>query len=94
MNFISKIQQFMYGRYGIDDLTKFILKIYLVVIVINIFVKSFILTLIELLLLGISVFRTISKNIYGRNKENMRFRGIKSNIVKPFSNIKRNIAYS
>ena len=88
MDFIRRLQQFMYGRYGVDDLTKFILKIYLVIIVCNIFIKSFILMIIELLLLVISIFRTLSKNIYGRNAENMKFRDIKKSIIKPFDNIK------
>ena len=91
MNFLTKLQQFMYGRYGIDDLTKFILKIYLVIIVCNIFIRSIILTVIELLLIFICTFRTISKNIYGRNAENMKFKDIMKSINKPFVNIKRNI---
>lgn len=91
MDFIRKMQQFMYGRYGIDDLTKFILKIYLVIIVCNIFIKSFILTVAELLLLIICIFRTLSKKIYNRNSENMKYKNICKSISKPFNNIKRNI---
>lgn len=91
MKFINKLQKFMYGRYGLDDLGNFLFKIYLVLLIINLFVKSYILTIIELLIVVIVLYRFLSKNIYKRSNENVRFRKLKKKIFKPFSNIKRNI---
>lgn len=78
MNFINKVQKFMHGRYGVDNLTKFILYIYFILIFINIFLKSYILSLIELLLIIIIFYRTLSKKIYKRSNENVKFMNLKN----------------
>jgi LSD1 subclass zinc finger protein len=91
MKFLNKLQQFMYGRYGLDDLGNFLFKVYILLLIINLFVKSFILTIIELVLVVFVLYRFISKDIYKRSRENILFRNIKKKIFKPFSNIKRNI---
>lgn len=91
MKFIQKIQNFMYGRYGLDDLGNFLFKVYILLLIINLFVKSYILTIIELLIVVIVLYRFLSKNIYKRSNENVKFRKIKKKIFKPFSDIKRNI---
>ena len=91
MKFIQKIQQFMYGRYGLDDLGSFLFKVYILLLLINLFVKSYILTTIELSIVVIVLYRFISKDIYKRSNENVKFRKIRKKIFKPFSNIKRNV---
>ncbi len=90
MKFLNKLQQFMYGRYGLDDLGKFLFKIYFILLIINIFVKSYILTIIEFLIVVIVLYRFISKDIYKRSNEIVVYRKIKKKILKPFLNIKRN----
>ena len=37
------------------------------------------------------LWRSLSKNIYARSKENQKYLKIKKKLVKPFSNLKRNI---
>ena len=91
MNIIYKISKFMYSRYGIDKLSKFILQILFILFLANILIRTYILTILELILLLIIVLRTLSKNIYQRNKENQVYIKIKSKILKPFKNLKRNI---
>ncbi len=73
MNFIIKFQRFMQGRYGVDNLSGFIFYIYMFLLIINIFVKSYILVILELLLLILIAFRTLSKKIYKRSNENKEF---------------------
>lgn len=90
MKFIEKIQKFMYGRSGLDELGMFLFQSYLVLLVINIFVKSNILTIIELVIVVIALYRMLSKNIYGRSNENVKFIKLKKKVLKPFYNIKRN----
>lgn len=90
MKFLNKLQQFMYGRYGLDDLGKFLFKIYFILLIINIFVKSYVLTIIEFIIVVIVLYRFISKDIYKRSNENVKFRKIKKKLLKPFLNIKRN----
>ena len=90
MNFIYKVAKFMYGRYGIDDLTKFISKLLFIILLFNILFRSYILLIISLLLLIIIIYRSLSKKIYIRNKENNIYLKIKEILLKPFKNIIRN----
>ena len=81
MNFIYKFRNFMYGRYGTDELSKFLFKIYVLLLIINLFVRSNIIFYIELFILLIILLRYFSKNIYRRGKENKIFLNIKNKIL-------------
>lgn len=91
MNFINKLRTFMIGRYGIDELYKFLFSIYLILFLGNLFIKSSIITIIEFLIIIIILGRFFSKNLYARSKENQVFLKFKKKIMHPFTNIKRNI---
>ena len=91
MKYINKFQKFMNGRYGVDELTKFIIKIYFILVIINLFINNKVLYLLELILLFIMFYRFLSKKIYKRSNENQLFLKIKNNLLKPFKNIERNI---
>lgn len=91
MKYIEKFRNFMYGRYGIDDLYKFLFKVYLILIIIDLFVKSKILLIIELLLIILIFYRMFSKKIYQRNNENELFLKIKGKITKPFKKIVKRV---
>lgn len=90
MKYINKFQKFMKGRYGVDELTKFIIKIYFILVIINLFINNKVLYLLELILLFIMFYRFLSKKIYKRSNENQLFLKIKNNLLKPFKNIERN----
>lgn len=68
----------MKNRYGIDELHNFMFKIYLMLFIINIFLKSSIINFFELLLIILIFYRFLSKNINARRKENMWFLNIKN----------------
>ena len=51
MKFEEKIRKFMYGRYGPDELYKFLFELYIVLIIINLFIRSNILNFISLLVI-------------------------------------------
>lgn len=91
MKWQNKILNFMRGRYGIDELYKFLFITYLITFIVNIFLKSQILEIVSLLIILITFYRVFSKNIYQRNKENRYYLKLKKNISKPFSSMKRNI---
>lgn len=91
MNFIYKLSKFMYGRYGLDALSKFLLKLLFWVLMFNILIHHYIMFIIEVLLLLIILYRVLSKKIYIRNKENQIYLRIKNKLLKPFNNIIRNI---
>lgn len=81
MNFIYKFRNFMNGRYGTDELNSFIFKIYVLLLIVNIFFKSNIIFYIELFLLLIILLRYFSKNIYRRGRENRAFLNIKNKLI-------------
>jgi len=73
MNFRYRLMQFMSGRYGADGLTYGLLIAASVLAFINIFVRSIILQAIVYALVFFSIFRTFSRNIEARRKENRWF---------------------
>ena len=73
MRFREKLVRFMAGRYGVDQLSNFIFAVVMIIIVINIFVNSIVLSVVYMLLWGWSIFRMMSRNIYKRQKENAGF---------------------
>jgi len=68
----------MKNRYGIDELHNFMFKIYLILFIINIFLKSIIINFFELILIIIIFYRFLSKNRNARRKENIWFLNIKN----------------
>jgi len=90
MKFIDKLRKFMIGRYGPDELYTFLFRLYLVLFLIDIFINSKILTILELIIVVIMFYRFLSKNIYCRQKENREYLKLKKKVLKPFGNLKRN----
>ena len=72
-SFRERVARFMVGRYGMDHLYYFLLTFCTVLIVINIFAKSYILSSVNTLLLVFAFYRVLSKNIYKRQRENEKF---------------------
>lgn len=85
--FGESFRRFMYGRYGSDELniallilalaislTNSILSMFLRTSAVYVQIVSPILYLLMLGLLGFGLFRTLSRNIYARQKENRWFR--------------------
>lgn len=74
-NLMYKLSVFMQGRYGYDQLNLTLIVIALVINIIFSFVPSFfrLFKLLSLVLLGISIFRALSRNIYKRSEENRKF---------------------
>ena len=79
-NFLYKIQEFMRGRYGFDELNGALIVLSIILSVVSRFVFSFlphiILQVISLLLLVLCVFRTLSRNCWQREKENSVFKPV------------------
>ncbi|MBQ8000396.1 MAG: hypothetical protein IJ298_04170 [Ruminococcus sp.] len=89
--FFYKVQQFMTGRNGLDRFNKFLFILYAVIIFINIFLNSLIVYLFELSLIGYIVFRTLSKNLYRRSRENQAYMKIENSVKNFFVRQKNRI---
>lgn len=69
---------FMRGRYGMDNLNRFILYLSLVLIVLNLFMKWRLLHFLIIVLLIILYARMFSRSTYNRQKENMKYLQIRA----------------
>ena len=63
----------MQGRYGVDELYRFIIYLAIVLMVANWFVKSQILSLAVTVLLILDIYRMLSKNHSARYAENQKY---------------------
>lgn len=80
----ERIQRFMYGRYGVDTLGKFIMGAALVVCVMNLFIRSFVLSVLVWVLLIYSYYRMFSRNVQKRYNENVKFLNLKTRTIGRF----------
>lgn len=69
----SKLSDWMRGRNGVDEIVTLTLWIALVVIVINIFARNMVISLIAVALMVYAWFRMSSKDIARRADENQHF---------------------
>ena len=73
----SGLQNFMRGRYGSDKLNTFLLIVGVVISILSMItgngIVSFVLTLIAYFLMGLVIFRTLSRNTYKRYRENRKY---------------------
>ena len=79
------------GRNGIDDLIKFQFIILIILTVLDIFVDSYIVGLLQLITMITIGYKFMSKNLYRRVKENQIYNNIRYGIISPFKNIIRRI---
>ena len=69
----NRFQQFMYGRYGMDQLNRFLSTVALIVLVVSIFVRRPIVEIVALALLFWCYFRMFSRNTAKRAAENQKY---------------------
>lgn len=81
MKYRERMQQFMQGRYGTDDLGKFTLYLALFFCIISLFTKNGLLNTLAILLIIISYVRMFSRKIYKRQAENQKFLSLKYKVV-------------
>lgn len=84
MKYIEKFQKFMKGRYGPDELYNFLFKLYIVLVVLNLFINSIVVFILEILLIIIIFYRFFSKKIYVRSNENQKYLKIKKKVLNLF----------
>ena len=73
----SGLQNFMRGRYGSDKLNTFLLIVGVITSILSMLfgneIVSFVLTLIAYFLMGLVIFRMLSRNTYQRYQENRKY---------------------
>lgn len=69
----EKFQRFMQGRYGADELSRFLTMAGLILIVVNLFFRSVLLSYVVLAILIYCYYRMFSRNYSRRYAENQKF---------------------
>lgn len=72
-NFKQKLINFMYGRYGMDEMYIGLLVLWIIITVINSFVKSVLLNLLAFAVLIFGLYRFMSRKHDKRRRENAMF---------------------
>ena len=85
----EKFYRFMQGRYGADELSKFLTGVAMAMIILSILTKNGIFNLLFWVCLIYSYFRMFSKNYAARYAENQKFLGLKSKFLYKWENQKR-----
>ncbi len=70
---MQKLRQFMYGRYGTDQLAMGLFVCALVCSIVSMFTGSLLLYYLSFVLYAVEIYRIFSKNIEKRRAENMKF---------------------
>ena len=89
-----RFMEFMNGRYGADQLSKFMLGVCLVCLVLNIFTRYRILYLLALVVLGLCYFRMFSRNYAKRSAENQKYLNMVWKMKARFGKMKNRAAQS
>ncbi|MCI8317672.1 MAG: hypothetical protein HFG96_03980 [Lachnospiraceae bacterium] len=84
----------MSGRYGADQLSRFMLGVCVVCIVLNLFTHIRGFYLLSLVLIGICYFRMLSRNFAKRSAENEKYLNIVWKIKRKFQQTKNRVVQS
>lgn len=85
----EKFYRFMQGRYGADELSKFLVGVGMVMLILNFLTKNFIFSLLFWICLIYSYFRMFSKNYSARYAENQKFLDVKNQLKYKWENHKK-----
>lgn len=85
----ERLAEFMWERNGYDGLGRFMLRLALVMVIINLFLDSLVLSAIESAVMLYVLFRVLSKNLERRRAENAAYYRI-SGRVKGFFSLQKN----
>ncbi len=94
MRFLDTIRRFLYGRYamyGVDKLNRLLAFLSVIIAVINLFLGSLALYIIQSALIFWFFFRLLSRNIPARTSENEALLRLEKRVASFFSILKRRI---
>ena len=89
--FRQKVMQFMQGRYGADQFSRFLIYLSLILLVITLFCRNNFIYYIAVIVLFYSYFRMLSRNISKRYAENQKYLSLRYKVVGRFNWIKLRI---
>ena len=92
--FKDKMARFMYGRYGMDQLSRNLSLICLVLLIVTMFVRNNVIYMIALVGIVYTYFRVFSRNISRRSEENEKYLRFHYKVVGKLNKIRFRITDS
>ena len=93
-SFKDKMARLMYGRYGMDQLSRNLSLICLVLLIVTMFVRNNVIYMIALVGIVYTYFRVFSRNISRRSEENEKYLKFHYKVVGKLNKIKFRITDS
>ena len=81
MNWRDRLNRFMYGRYGQDELSRFLLIVGFILLILDLLFRIPGVGMIVLLILVYNYFRMLSRNVPARYAENQKFLQLKDRVL-------------
>ncbi len=78
--FKQKFRNFMSGRYGVDELSRFSMVILLILLILSVLIGNPVTDGILIALLAVSYFRIFSRNVQKRHQENEKYLQIRNRL--------------
>ncbi|ADK81231.1 TFIIB-type zinc ribbon-containing protein [Sediminispirochaeta smaragdinae] len=91
IDFGEKITQFMSGRYGMDQLNKSLIGIAFILIILETFITSQVLNVTGVMVMFYTIYRTYSRDLSKRARENEKFMKLVKPVRRSFSLLKLRI---
>ena len=88
----EKFRRFMQGRYGADQLSRFLTAVCLILVILNIFIHSSILVCLVLAILAYCYYRMFSRDYNRRYAENQKFLTWQNKLKYKWNTWKRDMA--
>ena len=85
---IQRAAAFMQGRNGADALGNACLRLYFVLVIVNLFLRSKIMSILLFLLIAFMIFRLFSKNLTRRRAENLAYWNLRERVRTFFRKFK------
>lgn len=88
---LEKLRRFMVGRYGFDELNRFLVILSAIVLLLSNFIFKIVLYPISLIILLLCIYRILSKNHNSRYKENYIYLNNRNILYSKINKVKYNI---
>ncbi len=87
----DRIRELMVGRYGVDDFSKCLMTVTLILFILSLFIRNKLLYVLSFLVLVFTWYRMLSMNFEQRRKENEAYRKMVSSLKRMMIKQKRRL---
>ncbi len=82
----EKIRRYMQGRYGVDELSKFLMAMSIVMMILGSLTRNSLVNVVSMIFIGFTYVRMFSKNFYKCSMQNQKYLKMKNKITRSWKN--------